>query len=452
MVRRVSRRRLLGGATALATAAAIGIAAPRGMDEAQTVTPQQALERLFTAAQIDPGWFSPALLQQATPAQLQAQISGLHGLFGAYQALQSQDDGSFIVQFEGGSVRVRVALDDQGRISGLRLVGLDYALAPDEQELQFQSGGDTLYGTLLLPAGVVNPPGALLVAGSGPTDRNGNSPLLALQTNTLANVARSLANAGVASLRYDKLGAGKTGSAGHSAADLSFDLFVQEALAAYDTLASRPEIDPTRLIAGGHSEGGLFALLVAQQRQAQAPPAALLLAAPLGQPILDVVRRQIVAQADTGLAAGAVSQARHDAVVADLDRTIASIRQNGTIPPDAFADEPQLRDAVFPPGIGPYLQVEDSYDPAQVAASLPAWPVLIVHGAHDLNVDAGDIQHLMNGFAAAGNANVTDAEFPDVDHELRQIPAGESPSLQQPFPFSPDVAAAITTFATALTG
>ncbi|HZQ35659.1 MAG TPA: alpha/beta hydrolase [Dehalococcoidia bacterium] len=452
MARRVSRRRLLGGAAALAAAGALGTVRLDSASEAQTVTPRQALERLFSAAQIDPDWFSPELLKQASPALLQQQIGGLHGLFGGYQAVQPQDDGSFLAQFDGGSVQVRVALDDQGRIAGLRLLGLNYALAADEQELPFQSGGVTLYGTLLLPAGVANPPAALLIAGSGPTDRNGNSPLLSIQTNTLANVARSLANAGVASLRYDKFGTGKTGSAGHAPADLSFDLFVQEALAAYDALAARPEIDSARLVAAGHSEGGLFALLVAQQRQAQMPPVALVLAAPLGRHILDVLRRQIVAQADAGLTAGTISQARHDAVIADLDRAIASIRRNGTVPPDLFADEPQLRASIFPPGIGPYLQVEDSYDPAQIAAALPAWPVLILHGALDLNVDAGDIQHLRDGFAAAGNANVTDAEFPDVDHELRQIPAGQSPSLDQTFPYSPDVASAIITFAATLAG
>lgn len=451
MASRVSRRRVLGGAAALA-AAALGTVRFADGSEAQAVTPQQALERLFAAAQFDPDWFSPQLLTQVTTAQLQQQIGGLHGLFGAYQSVQPQDDGSFLVRFDSGSVAVRVALDEQGRIAGLRLLGLDYALAPDEQALQFLSGGDTLYGTLLLPAGVSNPPAVLLVAGSGPTDRNGNSPLLTLPTNALSNVARALAGAGVASLRYDKLGSGKTGSAGRRLEEISFDLFVQEALAAFDTLAARPEVDARRLVAGGHSEGGLFALLVAQQRQVQAPPAALLLAAPLARPILDVLRRQVVAQADAGLAAGSVSQARHDALIAGLDRAIVSIRADGTIPPDVFADEPQLRASLFPPGAGPFLQAEDRYDPARIAASLPPLPVLILHGAVDMNVDAGDIEHLVDGFAAAGNTNVTDAEFPDVDHELRQIPAGQPPLLTQPYSFSPDVANAITAFTAALTG
>ncbi len=449
----ISRRRLLGTAASLAAAAAIGGVHAVATGEAQAITPQQALERLFAADQIDPSWFSPVVLQQATPAQIQQQFGGLKGLFGAYQAVQAQSDGSFLVLFAGGSVHVRVGLDDQGRIAGLRLTGLNYALASDEQELQFQSNGDTLYGTLLLPAGVANPPAALLIAGSGPTDRNGNSPLLAVQANTLSNIARALAGAGVASLRYDKFGSGKTGTAGHAPADFSFDGFVDEALAAYDTLAARPDVDATHLLAAGHSEGGLFALLVGQQRQAQTPPHALLLAAPLGQRFLDVLRRQLVAQADAALAAGEWSAEKHDAFIADLDRTIASIRQDGTVPSDAFGDEPDLRATIFPPGIGPFLQQEDTYDPAQIAAGLPPdWPVLVLHGGQDMNVDDGDIQHLLAGFQAAGNVNVDDDEFPDVDHELRQIPPGQQPSLALALPFSPDVAAAITAFASGFAG
>ncbi|HEY7294236.1 MAG TPA: hypothetical protein VH916_04300, partial [Dehalococcoidia bacterium] len=75
---------------------------------------------------------------------------------------------------------------------------------------------------------------------------------------------------------------------------------------------------------------------------------------------------------------------------------------------------------------------------------------LILHGALDRNVDDSDIQHLLAGFQAGGNTNVQDAEFPDVDHELRQVPPGQQPSLAVALPFSPDVAGTITAFASAL--
>ena len=107
-----------------------------------------------------------------------------------------------------------------------------------------------------------------------------------------------------------------------------------------------------------------------------------------------------------------------------------------------------LRAIFTGPGLANYSQQIDSYDPADLAGQLPAsLPALVVHGALDGNVTGDEIQHLLGGFAAAGNQSVVDAEFPDVDHELRQVPAGQPPSLTVSYPFSPDVTAAVTTFA-----
>ena len=449
MAARTSRRRVLQSAAALAVAAMFRpLEAVRGV-RAQAGTPEAALAQLFSAGQADPNWFSPTILQKLPIGQLQSEIDGIKGLLGGYQAVQANGDGTFSVMFEGGSAQVRAALDDQGRIAALGVLGIDYALAGDEQEIQFQSGSDTLYGTLLVPAGTMNPPAALLIAGSGPTDRNGNSPLTTARPDTLANIARTLADAGLASLRYDKFGAGKTGTAGRAPTDVDFNIFTDEAAAAYAALAARPELDATRLLIAGHSEGGLLALILAQQVQSTQPPDALLLAAPLGQRFLDVLRRQLAAQFDAALAAKLITSDVHDSLIAGLDRTIASIRASGTLPSDVFTQAPpalaQLLGESFPAYIGPYEQQEDSYDPAQVAASLPAaLPVLILHGALDRNVNEDDIQHLLAGFQAGGNTTVQVDEFPDVNLELQQVTSTAAPSSSPPF--SPDVAAAITAF------
>src|SRR4051812_1751134 len=65
-------------------------------------------------------------------------------------------------------------------------------------------GGGSLCGTLQLPAGPGPYPVALIVAGSGPTDRNGNSPQSGIRTDAYRQLAEALAQDGVASLRYDK--------------------------------------------------------------------------------------------------------------------------------------------------------------------------------------------------------------------------------------------------------
>jgi hypothetical protein len=159
------------------------------------------------------------------------------------------------------------------------------------RELRFRSGPDTLPATLLLPdhaGGEV--PGALIISGSGPTDRDGNDRQFPhLDTNR--NLARALSGDGVASVRYDKLGSGVAGLGAHpDPSDVGFDLFARDALDAYRTLARQPGVDPHRLIVVGHSEGGLFALWLADHlKGTPEAPRMLVLAAPLGRRYLDVV-------------------------------------------------------------------------------------------------------------------------------------------------------------------
>src|SRR5450432_786081 len=124
------------------------------------------------------------------------------------------------------------------------------ALAPDETEVMFTSGEDTLFGTLLIPAGAKSPmPAALLLSGSGPTDRDGNTPLIPGKIDSQKNFARVLASAGVASLRYDKLASGKTGIGSYATRidAIGFELYVQEAISGFNLLKSRVEVDPTRI-------------------------------------------------------------------------------------------------------------------------------------------------------------------------------------------------------------
>lgn len=79
---------------------------------------------------------------------------------------------------------------------------------PRSQPMRLATATGTLHGTLELPAGRGPFPGALIIAGSGPTDRNGNDPSLGLNTDCYRLLAEELARRGIASLRYDKRGAG----------------------------------------------------------------------------------------------------------------------------------------------------------------------------------------------------------------------------------------------------
>jgi hypothetical protein len=89
-----------------------------------------------------------------------------------------------------------------------------------------------------------NMPAALLLPGSGPTDRNGDQPP-ALTPHTLTKIADVLADEGVASLRFDKYGTGRTGLGAYAEQPTTIDYpaFVRQAGAAYQLLADRPEVD-----------------------------------------------------------------------------------------------------------------------------------------------------------------------------------------------------------------
>jgi uncharacterized protein len=299
-----------------------------------------------------------------------------------------------------------------------------------EQEVTFVSGADTLYGTLLLPdTGQGRKlPAAVILAGSGPTDRDGNSKEIAGPVNTLRNFADALAGQGVASLRYDKVGSGKTGLASHTnPADIGFALYVDAARGAYTFLRARPEVDPRRTIFLGHSEGGLIALVVADQlKGSDDAPKALVLAAPPGFPYLETIRRQIADQSTRAQQAGQVTKEQADATLAELDRVIASLKQTGKVPTDITT--PALKQ-LFNPTNEKFLAEVEKADPRQIAATLPpTLPVLVLHGSKDQQVSTADVQNLMQGFQTAGNTKAMLAELPNVDHVFKEVPGTPNPA------------------------
>lgn len=329
---------------------------------------------------------------------------------------------------------------------------LAVSAAPSEQEVQFTSGNDTLYGSLLLPD--MQPgqkvPAVVIISGSGPTDRDGNTPLLDGKIDANRNFAQALANMGIASLRYDKLGTGKTGLASFAdhLADIGFNLFVDEAQAAYGFLRSRPEIDPQRVMLLGHSEGGLIALIVANQLKGTPDqPAALALAAPLGSPYLETVRRQLTDQYRAGQAAGVIPQADADAAIAELNAIIKSLVETQHLP--ATITTPALQQ-IFNPYNEKFLAQVAPYNPMQLAATLPpTLPTLILHGTKDVQISSDDVNNVLHGFQTAGNSRAALFELANVDHVFKEIPGDPNPATEYTnpdFPFSHEAVDRLNTF------
>ncbi|AXL89414.1 alpha/beta hydrolase [Streptomyces sp. CB09001] len=125
--------------------------------------------------------------------------------------------------------------------------------------------GTSLAGTLSLPAGPGPHPAVLLLHGSGPLDREGNTPRLPL--NLGRPLADTLAAAGLATLRYDRRGAGATPGVWEES---GFTDNRRDAGAALRALAAHPDIRPDAVGVVGHSEGALHAMSLAARQEVAA--------------------------------------------------------------------------------------------------------------------------------------------------------------------------------------
>jgi uncharacterized protein len=272
-------------------------------------------------------------------------------------------------------------------------------------DVTFDSGGCTLAGTYAEAADPVA--AALLITGSGKTDRNSDASLpmgQMLRMGLTRSIAESLAGARVSSLRYDKRGVGASGG------DYLRTGMAQgstDARAALDWLAGRAAGLP--LLAIGHSEGTLYAAQLAADR---AVAGAVLLSGPAhtGGEILAWQTRQIAGTlpASTRLI---LRLLRIDVVTAqrkNQDKIMASAADVMRIQGQKV-NARWLRDFV-------------TYDPAPVLARI-AVPVLAITGGHDLQVPPADVEAMRGLVKGPFEGHVAG----DLSHILRPDPQSAGP-------------------------
>ena len=252
----------------------------------------------------------------------------------------------------------------------LLLTSLCHAATPTvlHRPIDLDTGQGVLHGSLLLPQQDTPPPVVLIIAGSGPTDRDGNNPAGG-RVDNLKRLALLLANANIASVRYDKRGVAASQPATPDERDLSVERYVADVVAWGHKLKADPRFGPLILI--GHSEGALIASLAAEQAGASA----VISLAGSGRPMAEVVREQLAERLPPAqLARGSALLDRLEAGQTSLD-VPAPLRQ------------------VFRPSVQPYLITLFRQDPAAAFARLPM-PALIVQGRNDVQVDVADAQKL----------------------------------------------------------
>lgn len=286
----------------------------------------------------------------------------------------------------------------------------------DETQVTWQVDGIEVNATLTRPEGNGPFPAVILVAGSGPTDRDWNSPLIPGTNGSAALLAQALAGKGFVVLRYDKRASGPHAQENvlqHMAGKVSMEGHRQELEGGVRLLAERADVDPARIFILGNSEGCIHAL----NYQTQSPPvpvAGLVLTAAPARPVGEVARSQIAAQL-AGLPGG-------EALLAIYDQAMA----------DFAADRPVSVDETLPEGMR--MLILGVTNPVNQPFSHELWtldplarlqqvtvPVLIVIGKKDIQTDWQGEGSLFAGLAAR-QTNIT-VDFPaNANHVLKYEP------------------------------
>ena len=289
-------------------------------------------------------------------------------------------------------------------LRGLRRPVPDYAAPADApwtaEEVRVPVGtapdSFTLACTLTRPKGVRGRlPAAVTITGSGSQTRDEELWPLLQGYRLFGEVAEGLGRAGIAVLRCDDRGAG--GSGGHAESATTADL-AGDTRAQVRWLRAEAGIDPARIALIGHSEGGMIGPMVAAE---DARIAAVVIMAGPAKNGVEVLVDQV--QWPIRTAAGLTPEAR-DSQLAEAARAVR-------------ASAPSI----------PWLQWFRTYEPLPTIRRLRQ-PVLILQGALDRQVSAGQADTLAATLRAAGNRRVALEVYPRLNHLFLPSSSDGSPA------------------------
>ncbi|HEY1586959.1 MAG TPA: alpha/beta fold hydrolase, partial [Polyangia bacterium] len=275
-----------------------------------------------------------------------------------------------------------------------------------------ENRGAKLAGVLWLPATrPAKVPVVIIIAGSGPVDRDGNAGGL-LRSDSYRLLAEALAKRGIASIRFDKRGVGGS-TLGGKPEDFTFDEFVSDAAAFVSMARANDKLGGVYLF--GHSEGSLIALEIAASTKVDG----VISAAGAGRQVAEVMRDQIAPQLTL-------------ADVKEFDALVAALRAGKTPEPKSTALQ-----RLMPPTVAKFMRGMLLTDPRPLAAAYKG-KLTVLQGDNDVQVTVDKDARAL----AAAHPGSKLVVLKDVGHMLKHDPHKglDQPSYRDPtMPIDPAV-------------
>ena len=266
-----------------------------------------------------------------------------------------------------------------------------------EEEITLETKTGNIKGSLLTPSGSEKIPVVLIIAGSGPTDRNGNNPMMT--NNSLKMLAIGLKKSGIASLRFDKRGVGESKNSGLQESDLRFEHYVKDVEQWIKLL--KENVRFSDVIVLGHIEGSLIGMIASQKNEVKK----FISVAGVGISAGDILRQQLKVQPQ---------------FVLNQSLPIIEKLENGEIEENV----PQMLYSLFRPSVQPYMISWFKYDPQKEIAKLDK-PVLIIQGTTDIQVSVSDADKL-----ALANNKSQKQIIEGMNHILKEAKADRQKNIE----------------------
>lgn len=237
-----------------------------------------------------------------------------------------------------------------------------------ESEVVLETSTGKIYGTLAIPSNIKVSSVVLIIPGSGPTDRDCNSPI-GIQTNTYKMLSENFAQNGIATLRFDKRGIGQSIASVTSESELRFETYINDVIDWISLLKSDDRF--SSIIILGHSEGSLIGMIAAEQMKV----GGFISIAGVGKSADKLLKEQL----ETKLPPQLLEESNNILDSLKMGKTVSNINPNLAV--------------LYRPSVQPYMISWIKYDPAIEIGKLKM-PVLIIQGTTDLQVTVNDAKLL----------------------------------------------------------